>query len=98
MIGRVRGQRSEVFLHKISSLLLHFETVGFKVEETIDLSDNDSELKLQLLIKVTTRKRRTWREDIILDTAVEFCFKKLIYKRTLQPQNYIFVAKFLIIY
>jgi hypothetical protein len=73
MTGRVRGQRSGVFLQQIRSPSLHFETddlIGALLN--IDFKDKDSELKLQLLIKSTLRNRRLRRQGSFLSMTVTF--------------------------
>jgi hypothetical protein len=90
MTGRIRGQRSGVFLQQMKSPSLHFETedlIGALLK--IDFKDKDSELKLQLLIKSTLRNKRLRRQGSFLSMTVEFRWtfrrggcKKLIYKRT----------------
>ena len=90
MTGRVRGQRSGVFLQQIRSPSLHFETDDFiEALLRIDFKDKDSELKLQLLIKSTFRNRRLRRQGSFLIMTVALGCKKLIYKRTSESQNYI---------
>ncbi|MEI7584724.1 hypothetical protein [Runella sp.] len=69
--GRVRGQRSGVFLQQIKSPSLHFETDDFMgALLSIDFKDKDSELKLQLLIKTTLRNRRLRRQGSFLSMTV----------------------------
>ena len=73
MTGRVRGQRSGVFLQQIKSPSLHFETDDFiEVLLRIDFKDKESELKLQLLIKSTLRNSRLRRQSSFLSIAVSF--------------------------
>jgi hypothetical protein len=63
MIGRGREQRSGFFLQQIMSSSLHLGVLDLIAESLkIDFSDNESELTLQLLMKMIPRNNRHLRQ------------------------------------